>query len=104
VSMPIRVSRHSKASSVPVVIAILGMLVYWPPLSPSMIFLGRRNKDTGGVSTIGLFAHWWVTIDDGMVTWRRHFPSCMTSGKSTLQGTLSSVKDPVASVIVEAIG
>jgi len=35
VLMPARVNRHSRASIWPVVMAILGMLVYWPLLSPS---------------------------------------------------------------------
>jgi len=43
--------------------AILGMLVYWPLLSPSWMFLGRRNNLSGGaasvgLSMIGLSAHW----------------------------------------------
>jgi hypothetical protein len=57
VSMPIRVSKHSRASTVPVVIAILGMLVYWPLLSPSVMFFGRRSRVAGAASAITLFAH-----------------------------------------------
>jgi hypothetical protein len=47
--------------------AILGMLVYWPLLSPSWMFLGRRNRATGLVSVMGLSAHWLVTSDLEMV-------------------------------------
>jgi hypothetical protein len=45
-----------------------------------------------------------VTIDLGIVIWRRHLPSCMTSGKSTPQGTLLRTKCPLASVSAEAMG
>jgi len=84
--------------------AILGILAYCPLLSPSWIFLGRRNRVTGLVSVIGLSPHLLVSIDLGIVIWRRHLPSCMTSGKSTPQGTLLSTKCPLASVSAEAIG
>jgi hypothetical protein len=84
--------------------AILGMLAYCPLLSPSWMFLGRRNRVTGLVSVMGLSPHLLVTIDLGIVIWRRHLPSCMTSGKSTPQGTLLSWKCPLASVNAEAIG
>jgi hypothetical protein len=39
-----------------------------------------------------------------MVTWRRHFPSCMTNGKSTPQGTLLSMKLPSEAVSAVAMG
>src|ERR1700690_1414553 len=108
VSIPIRVSRHSRASTVPVVMAILGMLVYWPLLSPSVMFFGRRNRVAGvvlvQVSAIGLSAHSWVTMVAGIGTWRRHFPSCMTSGKSTPHGTLLRTKCPLESVTALAMG
>jgi hypothetical protein len=84
------------------------MLVYWPLLSPSWMFRGSRKKVAGvvvvQVSGIGLSRHWRVTIDAVMVTWRRHFPSCMTSGKLTPTGTLVRTKCPAASVNAVAIG
>jgi hypothetical protein len=83
--------------------AILGMLRNLPSCA-SLVFLGRRSKVTGLVSTIGLSAHWLVTFDAGMVTWRRHLPSCMTSEKSVPQGTLLRTKCPAASVNAAAIG
>ncbi len=75
-----------------------------------VMFLGRRNRCRAGLpalvglSTIGLSAHWWVTSDAEMVIWRRHLPSCMTSGKSVPQGTLLRTKCPLASVRAVAIG
>ncbi len=39
-----------------------------------------------------------------MVTWRRHLPTCMTSGKSTLTGTLSNLKLPLESVSAVVMG
>jgi hypothetical protein len=74
------------------------------------MFLGKRNNRSdsapasGGLSVMGLSAHWWVTIDAGMVTWRRHLPSCMTSGKSAPQGTLLRTKWPLESVSAVAMG
>ena len=70
-STPIRRSRHCRRSvavlsglwALPAAMAILGILVYWPLLSPSCMFLGRRNRVagcvalSGGSSTIGLSAH-----------------------------------------------
>src|SRR5208283_5259759 len=74
------------------------------------MFLGKRNSlsssvpASGGLSTMGLSAHWWVTIDAGMVTWRRHLPSCMTTGKSVPHGTLLRMKCPLESVNAVAMG
>jgi|SRR5208283_3215159 hypothetical protein len=68
------------------------------------MFLGRRNNDTGLVSVMGLSPHWLVTIDLGIVICRRHFPSCMTSGISTPQGTSLRRKCPLASVSAVAMG
>jgi hypothetical protein len=81
----------------------------WPLSVVLLTLFGRRNRVAGvlvvQVSAIGLSTHWpWVSIDAEMVTWRRHFPSCMTSGKSTPQGTLVRTKCPTASVNAAAIG
>src|SRR5262245_32147442 len=88
---PILRSRHSNASELPVVTAILGML-------PSLLFRGRRVRFA---SVIGLSTQ-DVTV--GFITCRRHFPTWMTSGMLVPVGTFWSVNRPVTSLSAVAIG
>src|SRR6185295_10561150 len=80
-SIPILRSKHSSASALPVVSAILGMC-------PSLWLRGNR---VWFMSVSGVFEQ-FATI--GTVSSRRHLPTWITSGTSAPIGTFSSEKCP----------
>ena len=90
-SRPILSSRHSKASALPVAIAIFGM-------SPSVAFLGRRVR-TG--SLMGVVVQSAIA---GIVTCRRQRPSWITSGMSLPVGASWIMKLPSEPVTPKATG
>jgi hypothetical protein len=67
-------------------------------MSPSLLFFGSRCW-LRSVSVV--VAHAGTA---GMVTCRRHFPICITTGKLVPAGTFLRVKVPVASVSVVTSG
>ena len=89
--IPILRSKHSSASEPPVVSAIRGR---WP----SLLLRGSRVRSALPTT----FAAHAVTL--GMVTWRRHLPTWMTSGTSAPLGTSVSTNLPFASESAVAMG
>src|ERR1700685_619524 len=90
-STPMRKSRHSRESELPVEIAMSGSVP-----SPWISFFGMRKVLSGTLLSMHL-----TTV--GKVYSLRHFPVWTTSGTFEPGGTLLRVKAPVASVTVLAI-
>src|ERR1700734_2714914 len=98
--MPILRITHSSASTTPVEKAISGM----SPVESPAGQLGFPVRHCGmfvSVAGTGVVTHAGTF---GIVTWRRHLPSWMTSGMFAPTGTFPSEKVPLTAVTVLTSG
>jgi len=118
---PILLSRHCKRSvtelsidlvtgligyAFPAATAIVGNEAVLLPLlsipSLSVLFLGRRNRVLVPGPSVKSFVAHAVTV--ASVIWRRHLPTCMTSGMLVPEGASVRVKEPSAPVSAAVMG